>query len=82
MTSKLTKRESEIMNYFWAHGAMFVKDLLALFPEPRPHVNTISTMVRSLEEKDTLVTRPMATPISITPPSARATTASSRWPVW
>jgi len=51
MTSKLTKRESEIMNYFWAHGAMFVKDLLALFPEPRPHVNTISTMVRSLEEK-------------------------------
>lgn len=39
------------MNYFWVHGAMFVKELLALFPEPRPHVNTISTMVRSLEEK-------------------------------
>lgn len=51
MANKLTKRESEIMNYFWANGAMFVKELLALFPEPRPHVNTISTMVRALEEK-------------------------------
>ena len=49
--SKLTKRESEIMNYFWDHGAMFVKELLALYPEPRPHVNTVSTIVRILEDK-------------------------------
>ena len=49
--NKLTKRESEIMNYFWTQGEMFVKELLTLFPEPRPHVNTVSTMVRALEEK-------------------------------
>lgn len=51
MNNKLTKRESEIMNFFWEHGAMFVKELLSKFSEPRPHVNTLSTMVRMLEEK-------------------------------
>ena len=49
--NKLTKRESEIMDYFWTYGEMFVKELLTHFPEPRPHVNTVSTMVRALEEK-------------------------------
>ena len=39
------------MNFFWEHGAMLVKELLSKFPEPRPHVNTLSTMVRMLEEK-------------------------------
>lgn len=46
---KLTKKESEIMNLFWKHGAMFVKELRELYPEPRPHVNTLSTLVRILE---------------------------------
>ena len=30
---------------------MFVKDILDLMPEPKPHFNTISTMVRMLESK-------------------------------
>lgn len=30
---------------------MFVKQLLELYPEPRPHINTLSTIVRGLEEK-------------------------------
>lgn len=46
---KLTKKEAEIMNLFWEHGAMFVRELRELYPEPRPHVNTLSTMVRILE---------------------------------
>lgn len=46
---KLTKKEEEIMLHFWEKGEMFVKDLLALYPEPRPHFNTLSTMVRTLE---------------------------------
>lgn len=46
---KLTKRESEIMGHFWEKGAMFVKELQDLYDEPKPHINTLSTMVRTLE---------------------------------
>lgn len=46
---KLTKKEEEIMNHFWDKGAMLVKELLELYPEPKPHFNTLSTMVRNLE---------------------------------
>lgn len=46
---KLTKKENELMELFWAEGAMFVKDLLEKYDEPKPHFNTLSTMVRTLE---------------------------------
>ena len=46
---KLTRKEEEIMNLFWDKGAMFVKELLELYDEPKPHFNTLSTMVRALE---------------------------------
>jgi BlaI family penicillinase repressor len=48
---KITVKEEEIMNFFWENGDLFVKQLLEFYPEPRPHYNTVSTMVRALEEK-------------------------------
>lgn len=51
---KLTPREEEVMNSFWEIGPMFVKDLLDNHPEPKPHINTLSTIVRTLEEKGLL----------------------------
>ena len=50
----LTNREEEIMEFFWEKGPMFVKELIELFPDPKPHYNTVSTMVRGLEEKEFL----------------------------
>jgi predicted transcriptional regulator len=47
----LTNREEEIMEFFWEKGPMFIKDLNELFADPKPHYNTISTIVRGLEEK-------------------------------
>lgn len=47
----LTEKESQIMQMLWQHGAMFVREMVELYPEPRPHVNTVSTTVRILEEK-------------------------------
>lgn len=47
--NKLTKREEEIMNQYWENGPMFVRELLEKYEEPRPHFNTLSTMVRILE---------------------------------
>ena len=48
---KLTKKEEELMQMFWELGPMFVKDIVPLYDEPKPHFNTISTMVRTLESK-------------------------------
>ena len=48
---KITRKEEEVLNLFWEKGPMFVRELLLCYPDPKPHFNTISTMVRSLEEK-------------------------------
>lgn len=48
---KLTTREDQIMKLFWQEGPMTIRRLVTFFPEPRPHVNTVSTLVRILEEK-------------------------------
>lgn len=39
------------MHQYWKNGAMFVRELMEHFDEPRPHFNTLSTMVRNLESK-------------------------------
>lgn len=44
----LTAKEEEIMGYFWEKGPLFVKQLLDFYDEPRPHFNTLSTIVRGL----------------------------------
>lgn len=38
------------MDFFWKNGKMTVNAILAQLPEPKPHVNTVSTQVRLLEE--------------------------------
>ena len=48
---RLTTKEKEIMDLYWEHGPMFVKELLEYYDEPRPHFNTRSTTVRILEKK-------------------------------
>lgn len=40
---KLTPREEELMRCFWTRGPLFVRELVALWPEPKPHFNTLST---------------------------------------
>jgi predicted transcriptional regulator len=48
---KLTRKEEVIMNHFWDHGPLFVRELRELYPEPRPHFSTLSTQVRTLQEE-------------------------------
>ena len=47
----LTAKEEEIMGFFWEKGPLFVKELLAFYSDPKPHFNTMSTIVRGLEQK-------------------------------
>ena len=35
----------------WKNGPLFVKELLNYYDDPKPHFNTLSTIVRGLEEK-------------------------------
>ena len=51
ISSRLTSKEEELMNFFWSKGALFVRELLDFYDEPKPHFNTLSTIVRGLEEK-------------------------------
>lgn len=48
---RLTEREAEVMEQFWRRGPLTVRALRDGYDEPRPHVNTISTTVRILEDK-------------------------------
>lgn len=47
----LTEKETELMNILWDHGPLFVREIVDLYPEPRPHFNTVATLVRILETK-------------------------------
>lgn len=47
----LTAKEEEIMGFFWEKGPLFVKQLLSFYDDPKPHFNTLSTIVRGLEDK-------------------------------
>ena len=48
---ELTKAEDQVMQILWKLEKGFVKDILERFPEPKPAYNTISTIVRILENK-------------------------------
>lgn len=47
----LTQKEEEILHCFWKNGPLFIRELLEMQTEPKPHYNTLSTIVRILEEK-------------------------------
>lgn len=48
---KLTNKEEEIMQILWKLNKAFVKEVLAEIEEDKPHYNTLSTIIRNLEEK-------------------------------
>ena len=47
----LTKAELEVMQVIWQKEKVLVHDILAEMPEPKPAYNTVSTIVRILENK-------------------------------
>jgi predicted transcriptional regulator len=49
---ELTKAEEEIMQVLWELESAFVKDIIQKLPEPKPAYNTVSTIVRILQQKE------------------------------
>lgn len=48
---KLAKREEQIMQVYWELGKAFIKEVIPHLPDPKPHYNSVATMVKILEEK-------------------------------
>ncbi|HNP32461.1 MAG TPA: BlaI/MecI/CopY family transcriptional regulator [Flavobacterium sp.] len=48
---KLTNKEEEIMQILWKLKKAFVKEVMAEITDEQPHYNTLSTIIRNLEEK-------------------------------
>ena len=48
---KLTRKEEEVMKILWKLGKAFVKDIIEQYGKPKPHYNTISSLVRLLQDK-------------------------------
>lgn len=48
---QLTEKEEEIMSIFWRKGKLYVREIQECYPDPKPHINTISTIVRIMEKK-------------------------------
>lgn len=48
---KLTNKEEEVMKVIWKLQKAFVKDIRNQIRGTKPHYNTLSTIVRNLEDK-------------------------------
>ena len=48
---QLTNREEDIMQVLWKLKKAFVKEVVEEIPKPKPHYNTVSTIIRKMETK-------------------------------
>lgn len=51
MIKPLTKAEEQIMQALWKIERGFLKDIADAMPEPKPHTNTLATILKILVEK-------------------------------
>jgi len=47
----LSNSEEQLMNIIWTRGKAFMKDLLEAFPEPKPAVTTVATLLKRMSDK-------------------------------
>jgi len=47
----LTKAEEQVMQILWELKQGFLKDILEKMPEPKPHSNTVATILKILIDK-------------------------------
>jgi BlaI family transcriptional regulator, penicillinase repressor len=48
----LTKAEEQVMQALWKLGKAFLRDLVDAMPNPKPHQNTVATLLKILAEKE------------------------------
>ena len=48
----LTKAEEQVMQALWKLNKAFLRDLVEAMPVPKPHQNTVATLLKILVEKE------------------------------
>jgi BlaI family transcriptional regulator, penicillinase repressor len=48
----LTKAEEQVMQGLWKLEKAFLRDLVDIMPNPKPHQNTVATLLKILVEKE------------------------------
>lgn len=48
---QLSKTEEELMNHLWKLEKAFMKDLLDVYPEPKPANTTVATLLKRMTDK-------------------------------
>lgn len=48
----LTKAEEQIMQVIWKLENAFLREIISELPNPKPHQNTVSTILKILAEKE------------------------------
>lgn len=49
--NRLTPKEEELMQLLWEHEPILISQLIEFYREPKPHFNTVSTVMKRLETK-------------------------------
>lgn len=48
----LTKAEEQVMQALWKSGKAFLREIVDAMPNPKPHQNTVATLLKILVEKE------------------------------
>lgn len=56
MVKTLTKAEEQVMQALWKIEKGFLKDIIEAMPNPKPHSNTVATLLKILIEKKFVTT--------------------------
>ncbi|MEM9077093.1 MAG: BlaI/MecI/CopY family transcriptional regulator [Bacteroidota bacterium] len=48
---QLSKSEEELMNMLWKRKKAFMKDLVESYPEPKPAITTVATLLKRMTDK-------------------------------
>jgi predicted transcriptional regulator len=48
---RLTKAEEQVMKVLWEKGSGLLMEIVDSMPEPKPHKNTVATILKILTEK-------------------------------
>ena len=82
MIKPLTKAEEQIMQVIWKLDKAFLREIIEALPNPKPHSNTVATILKILIEKDFVAVTTFGRTHQYYPVVAKMLTASRRLEPW
>ncbi len=49
---ELSNSEEQLMQILWKKGKAYLKDLVDAYPEPKPALTTVATLLKRMQDKD------------------------------